>query len=150
MRSGCRGRSPRGLPSPLPPAPAGLAPAGRPKRAACEASDRSGNLARASFWINATRQGGGIGGGGIGGGDPATHALPLSNPSVAVPYNGTATVRAAANSTVGPAAIRLSSIGANGTEADGPAPAFARVQHVRAGDNYTQSGKDLYSRTAIG
>ena len=98
----------------------------------CDASDRSGNLARVWFWINSTREGGFLGGGDGGGAQPR---LALSNSSVAVPYNGTVAVRASAE---GPATIELSLVDPLGGGAS-PAPAFARVEYVRSDGNATEA-----------
>ena len=101
----------------------------------CDASDRSGNSARAWLWINATREGGFLGGGG-GGAQPR---LSLSNSSVAVPYNGTAAVRAStAAGAEGPATVELSLVDPLSGGA-APAPAFARVEYVGAEGNATEA-----------
>ena len=107
-----------------------LPPPGTPVRlgptlVACDASDRSGNSARVSFWFNAT------GGGNL----TAAPRLALSNSSVAVPYGGTWTVRANATGAGAPATFTLSSPGAEGNATE--APAFASLEHVRAGGNAT-------------
>ena len=73
------------------------------------------------------------------GGGGAQPRLALSNSSVAVPYNGTAAVRAsAAAGAEGPATIELSSIDPLGGAA-APAPAFASVEYVRSDGNATES-----------
>ena len=93
----------------------------------CVASDRSGNSARASFWINATRDGG------LPGAQPPR--LALSNSSIAVPYNGTAAVRASAAG--GHATLGLSLIDAFGGAP--PAPAFASIGYEGVGGNRTEA-----------
>ena len=101
----------------------------------CDASDRSGNSAAVRFWINATREGGPSAGGG--GAQPPR--LTLSNSSVAVPYNGTAAVRAsAAGGADGPATIEMSLIDPLGRVA-APAPAFASIEYAGAGGNHTEA-----------
>ena len=95
----------------------------------CVASDLSGNSARASFWINATLEGGPPG--------AQPPRLALSNSSIAVPYNGTAAVRASAAGTGGNATLGLSLIDAFGGAA--PAPAFASVQYEGVGGNRTEA-----------
>ena len=102
------------------PPPGSPAPPGQ-VLVACDASDRSGNSARASFWLNAT-----------GGGNSTAPSLALSNNSVAVPYGGIASVRASAE---GNATIELSSTGAEGNRT--AAPAFASLERVRAEGNRT-------------
>ena len=107
-------------PPPGSPAPPGLA------LVECDASDRSGNLARVSFWLNVT-----------GGGNSTAPRLALSNGSVAVPYGSTVSVRASAFGAGGPATIALSSPGAEGNRT--VAPAFAGLERVRAGANHTEA-----------
>ena len=94
---------------------------------ACDASDRSGNSARVSFWLNAVRPGN----------YTAPPLLALSNSSVAVPYNSTETVRASATAAGSPATIALSSLDARGRPA--PPPAFAELDHVGSGGNATEA-----------
>ena len=102
----------------------------------CGASDRSGNSARVSFWLNAT-----------GGGDlAAAPRLVLSNSSVSVPYGGTWTVRANATGAGGPATISLSSPGAGGNAT--AAPAFASLEHVRSEGNATTAALITLSPSA--
>ena len=93
---------------------------------ACDASDRSGNSARASFWLNATRSGNLT---------APPPLLTLSDSIVAVPYNTTGSVRANATGAGSPAIIALSSPGAPGRTA--PAPTFAVLENVRSVGNAT-------------
>ena len=94
---------------------------------ACDASDRSGNSVRASFWLNAVRPGN----------YTAPPLLALSNSSVAVPYDSTESVRANATAAGFPATIALSSVDARGRPA--PPPAFAELEHVSSGGNTTEA-----------
>ena len=91
----------------------------------CDASDRSGNSARASFWFNATRAESPL----------AAPLLALSDSSVVVPYNSTESVLANVTGAGDAATIALSPLDARGLAP--PVPAFAALEHVRAGGNAT-------------
>ena len=106
------------------PPPGSPAPPG-PTLVECDASDRSGNSARASFWFNATRAESPL----------AAPLLALSDSSVVVPYNSTESVLANVTGAGDAATIALSPLDARGLAL--PAPAFAALEHVRAGGNAT-------------
>ena len=106
------------------PPPGSSAPLG-PTLVECDASDRSGNSARASFWFNATRAESPL----------AAPLLALSDSSVVVPYNSTESVLANVTGAGDAATIALSPLDARGRAL--PVPAFAALEHVRAGGNAT-------------